>query len=259
MAEARFPAGGTSEVMMIGGIKELYFSRHHLIRDLVGNVAPLSAFLLVYSIFDHNAQRLAKEIFTSYIINMSFWAFILCASTYVLSGYFIGSLANFGGNFINRMLRYVPRFGEKCSYPYWYKKDAKDIDDLYLKIFPDHQYLSSGAAVSPTDKVNALKEYFRRYNPDGYSETYRQYIKIDIVRAAMLYPIIYLAVQFILALRDFGSWSSSYNGWLISISFLSLGVAFVELPRRIQKFVRTEYFFIIASARFKEDSDTLPA
>jgi hypothetical protein len=142
------------EGRMIDHIRGLYFSNHHLTRDLLANVAPFTAFVCLLVIAFSPLQSVAIYLFKEYLLEASAWTFTLALIIYLTGGWFIGTIAAFGGTFLQRLWSRVPRFGNECSYTYWYNKDQGDINALYSKLFPDYEYLSSGAAVTPTDKVN---------------------------------------------------------------------------------------------------------
>lgn len=244
---------------MLDQIRGLYFSGHHLTRDLIGNVAPLTAFAALLVAFVGPAQVIADNIFKNYLVSASVWTFILALVVYLAGGYFIGSVVAFTANFMQRLVSYLPYKGEEYSYTFWYKKDATDIDALYNKLFPEYQYLSSGSAVTPTDKINVLKEYFRKFNPEGYSETYRQFMKVDVARAAMFYSLAFLVYQFCAWIAVWPAGGARVYVFPSVICALVLLMAFLELPRRIRKVVRTEYQFIIATARIRDDINAAAA
>jgi hypothetical protein len=237
--------------MLAEQIRGLYFSGHHLTRDLIGNVAPLTAFSLAAIAAVPSVQSAAIDLFKNYLMAASFWTFILAVTVYLVGGYFVGAVVAFTANFMQRALSHAPRFGSRLSYTYWYNKDAQGIDALYRKLFPDYQYFTSGAVVTPTDKINTLKECFRKYNPDGYRETYRQFMKVDVVRAAMFYSA---AVLLWFSYSRLANGQLTVMSWpLVLLCLFTLMMALAELPRRIRKVVRTEYFFIIATARIRDD------
>jgi len=238
----------------ISGIKQLYFAGHHFTRDLIGNVAPITGASLVFILLDTPARRVGLTLFHSTLANLSFWSFALIVVTYLICSYFVGAIANIVGNFLHRVLQKVPKFGEKSSYNYWYRKNSADIDVLYQRFFPDYQLLTSGAAVSPTDKINVLKEYFRVNNPGGYVETYRQFLKVDLVRTTLLYSVLLMAFGLLRAYFDGPSID------ILAVIFVCLSLAailaFRELPRRVRKVVRAEYQFILATAQLKQDVES---
>lgn len=238
---------------MIEHIRGLYFSSHHLARDLLANVAPFTAFAVLATIFFAPVQAVVADLFRDYLLAATVWTFILALVVYLAGGWFIGTVVAFGANFLQRSWSKLPWFGKKCSYTYWYDKNVADIDNLYAKLFPDYQYLSSGAAVEPTDKINALKEYLRKYNPEGYAEAYRQFMKVDVVRAAMFYSLCILVYEaYVFCSR--GEYESQKVNWYLAFAcFIIFLISITEMPRRIRKVVRTEYFFIIAAARLRDD------
>ena len=239
---------------MINYARQAYFSTHHATRDLLGALSPLTAFAALLIAFHDPARTGAATFFREHLANISFWAFVLAVVVYLVGGYFVGIAAAFFANYIHRLLQKLGSWGQTCSYTYWYAQDVDDIHDIYKDIFPNLQYFSSGAAVKPTDKVNILKEYFRKFNGPGYAETYRQFMKVDIVRAMLVYPVAIIGYQAISCVSEW-SLAPAISGWRLTLfSLIALFIASRELPRRIRKVVRTEYTFIIASARLRQDA-----
>jgi hypothetical protein len=146
---------------MIDRIREAWFSGHHLIRDVVGTIAPLTAFIAMVIASYPAAQAVAQHLFTTYLAQISVWAFVLTMIVYLVGSYFIGSLVAFTGNLLHRVVQLMPIVGRRYSYQFWYKQNAADIERIYAKYFDYETWLSSGAAISPTDKINALKLYFQ--------------------------------------------------------------------------------------------------
>lgn len=242
--------GRSGEREMFERLREAWFSGHHLVRDLVGTVAPLTAFVALVITSYPAVQGVAHRFFIEYITALSFWAFVLAVIVYLLGSYFIGSLVAFTANLFHRAVQHVPLIGRKCSYQFWYNQNAADIETAYSRYFHYNTWLSSGAAVSPTDKINVLKLYFQKYNPQGYAEAYRQFMKVDLVRAALLYPAALIAHEcYVGVVRH-----QDVNIHVVAVSAVILTAAFFELPRRIRKVVRTEYLFILASERILMDA-----
>jgi hypothetical protein len=82
-------------------------------------------------------------------------------------------------------------------------------------------------------------------------------MKMDIVRATLAYPliiVIYLVIYAVFLAEDL------YPGWSLILFFLSIFLIYVginELPRRVQKVVRSEYIFIKVSAKLKLEAQAL--
>lgn len=242
-----------STATKISSIKRLYFAGHHFTRDLIGNVAPITAASLAFVSLYPPARRLSLTMLDGTVVNMSFWGFALVIVVYIVCAYFVGAIANIIGNFLHRILQKLPKLGKKSSYNYWYKENSADIDALYQKFFPDYQFLMVGAAVTPTDKINVLKEYFRANNPGGYVETYRQFLKVDLVRTSLLYSLL---IAFFAVTRVFTEGFSVYIVFtILACLALSAILTFGELPRRVRKVVRAEYQFILATAQLKQDAE----
>ncbi len=168
---------------MFDNVRDIYFAGHHLTRDLIGNVAPLTAVCALVTLGSPSAREFALTVFQSHLAGIGFWTFVLILMAYLIIAYFIGAIANVAGNMLHRWWQRF-RWGKDTSYTYWYRKNEGGINSLYDRFFPgEFGALASGAAVTPTDKINAIKEYLRTVNPGGYIETYRQFLKVDIVRA----------------------------------------------------------------------------
>ncbi len=238
---------------MIDRLRAVWFSSHHLIRDLVGTIAPLTAFVGLVVATYPAAQGVAHRWFVEYVADISFWAFVLAIVVYLIGSYFVGSLVAFTANLFHRAMQRLPLIGRKMSYQFWYNQNAADIERAYARYFDQESWLSSGAAISPTDKINVLKAYFQKYNPQGYSEAYRQFMKVDLVRAALLYPAALALHEIYVAVIKV----QPINIHVIAVSIVILGVACFEMPRRIRKVVRTEYLFILASERILRDTRAL--
>jgi hypothetical protein len=57
------------------------------------------------------------------------------------------------------MLSSTIKYKDGIGYKYWYMQNTQDIEKIYRQVFPDTIF-EGGAAFVPTDKINALKEYF---------------------------------------------------------------------------------------------------
>ncbi len=105
---------------MLDQIRGLYFSGHHLTRDVIGNVAPLTAFAALVVAFSAPAQVTAPALYKGYLFQAGFWTFVLILIIYLTGGWFVGSVVAFTGNFIHRYLARIPWYGRELPYTYWY-------------------------------------------------------------------------------------------------------------------------------------------
>jgi hypothetical protein len=78
-------------------------------------------------------------------------------------------------------------------------------------------------------------------------------MKVDVVRASMFYSLCVLLYEIYLIIGDQLYDQKAVNWHLIAICALIFLISIAETPRRIRKVVRTEYFFIIAAARIRDD------
>jgi len=133
----------------------------------------------------------------------------------------------------------LPTVGQRFSYAYWYGEASADIELLYERTFGDMLFAT---ILGPTDKVNALKLYFRTRHCEAYADISRQFLWVDLVRSAFVYAAIMLAWE-LQAGRDLRV--------LVVAAIIMVSCA-VAIPRRIHKVVRSELIFLRACARLTE-------
>ena len=132
---------------MIEHIRGLYFSSHHLTRDLLANVAPFTAFAAIATIFFPSVQVVVADVFRNYLLAATVWTFILALIVY-LAGRLVyrNDCCVRCELLLQRIWSHVPWLGRKCSYTYWYDQNVGRyscaVPNNYFQI---DQYLSSGA------------------------------------------------------------------------------------------------------------------
>jgi hypothetical protein len=192
---ANVALGSGMALRMLNYVQKLYYSAHHATRDLLGAVSPFTAFLVLVIVLHGPARNGAAAIYERYVANLSFWGAAIFIAVYLITAYFSGIAANFFANFVQNILSSTIKYKNGIDYKYWYMQNTQDIEKIYRQVFPDAIF-EGGAASMPTDKINASKEYFRKYNYNGYSEAYRQFMKMDIVRATLAYPLIIVTIAY---------------------------------------------------------------
>ncbi len=68
---------------MFDNVRDIYFAGHHLTRDLIGNVAPLTAVCALVTLGSPSAREFALTVFQSHLAGIGFWTFVLILMAYL--------------------------------------------------------------------------------------------------------------------------------------------------------------------------------
>jgi len=219
-------------------LADLRLSSHHLARDLVGTVAPFTAFLFLAWLADPDPLRPLlvglKSLFTASPVGL----FLLA----IAAGYTAGKVVGAVGVLFTRWATHLPfAIGRRYSYADWYAQQRGPIVQLYAQVFSSRPAF----ALSLTDQVNALKSYFTVVHPQGYAEVSRQLIGVDIMRAAFVYSTLILVYE---GLARFP------HPPLTALCTVVLLVSAAATSRRIEKVVRAELVYLLAAAQLQADA-----
>lgn len=223
---------------MLLTLAQLRLSGHHVARDLVGTVAPFTAFLFLAWLADPDPLRPLLVGLTSLFTASPVGLFLLAIAT----GYTTGKVVGAVGVLVTRWATHLPfGIGQRYSYVDWYEGQRIAIEELYSQVFSGRPAFR----LSLTDKVNALKSYFTVVHPQGYAEVSRQLILVDIMRAAFVYSALVLVYE---VLARFPQPA------LTALGAVVLLVSAVATSRRLEKVVRTELVYLLAAAQLRADA-----
>lgn len=211
---------------------------------LFGTLAPFLAFLLLAVLADSATVTRGVSRLHAVLKDVGAGA-VSVAAVYVICGFVVGKIVGAFGVWLTRAATRLPRVGQRYSYAAWYARQRAPIEQLYRQ-------LSAGLPafeLSLTDKVNALKSYYAPVHPEGLAAVQRQFLLVDITRAAFVYSAILLVNEALSAFPRPG---------LALLCAAIVVIAAAATSRRIEKVVRTEMVFLVAAARIKADAAAAP-
>ena len=106
---------------------------------------------------------------------------ILGAVIYVFVGFFVGAGINAIAVILTRLAERIPGgIGERFSYGHLYKQIEHVVNRYFEKYLGDGNMVGSKELIGTADKLDALKDYLRAYNPAGFADISRQFARVDM-------------------------------------------------------------------------------
>lgn len=213
----------------------LYYSGHHLARDLFWNAGNFTFFLVLGAVVDKSLridlQSAAKDL-----------ANLQSASLAIAAGIAYLAMASVSGLMATRLFivavtpfKYTP-LSRFISYDGWYDQAEGELTAFYNKVFGDAARELIQPRKRNMDLIVRLTSYMRIYNEPGYTHVHRTYSMVSLYRQGIVYLLIILS----LAIN-----TQSLLGATLLLGLLLF--LFVALWHSLRYAVTREFAFLVAT------------